>query len=368
MVKYLIENIIDNIKIDIPEDIKQIHNLFKQNRKKLYLVGGSVRDAILGQTPKDYDLATDATPDEVLEIAKNAGLHTTEVGKSFGVVIVNGHEIATFREDIGNSRKETTVKFTNIEGDVKRRDLTINSLFYDLDRNKVVDLVGGVDDLRTGTIRTVGNPDDRFYEDKLRKLRALRFYGQLGKKLDTETYNSLKKDHNLQGVSKERIRDEFIKSLIKSKNVKQYLSMAEDLGFLKQILEDIDYDINQVINSKNYNLILASLITTNDAQYLTKRLNELKYSREEVFNIIFLIELKNFEEENVYKYKIQQRNVTLSDEEILDFLNKIGSKEQKFVKFKLSERGDEAKKMGLKGKEVGEYVKQKELENYKKLK
>ena len=88
-------------KLRIPSDIKKIHKLFKKNNKKLFVVGGAVRDAILGKSPKDFDLATDAKPDEVLKIAKKGGLKTVEVGKQFGVVIVGGHEIATFRKDIG---------------------------------------------------------------------------------------------------------------------------------------------------------------------------------------------------------------------------------------------------------------------------
>ena len=94
------------LKLNLPADIKKIHKLFKKNKKQLYVVGGAVRDAILGKSPKDFDLATDATPDEVLAIAKQGKFKTVEVGKSFGVVIVNGHEIATFRKDIGNRVKK----------------------------------------------------------------------------------------------------------------------------------------------------------------------------------------------------------------------------------------------------------------------
>src|SRR6056300_1393536 len=110
-----------NLKLKIPNDVIKIHKLFKKNGKKLYVVGGAVRDAILGQSPKDYDLATDAKPEEVLKIAKKGGYNTAEVGKQFGVVIVNGDEIATFRKDIGKGRKTEAVDYTDIYGDVKRR-------------------------------------------------------------------------------------------------------------------------------------------------------------------------------------------------------------------------------------------------------
>ena len=131
------------------------------------MVGGAVRDAILGDNPKDFDLATDAKPDEVLKIAKDNKFSTEEVGKSFGVVIVNGNEIATFRKDIG---KGSSVDYTDIEGDVRRRDLTVNALFYDLDKKEIVDLVGGIADLKKKKIRTVGKAEERFEEDPLRKL------------------------------------------------------------------------------------------------------------------------------------------------------------------------------------------------------
>ena len=161
------------LKLNIPSDIKKIYKLFKKNRKQLFIVGGAVRDAILGKSPKDFDLATDAKPDEVEAIAKQGKFKTVDVGKSFGVVIVNGHEIATFRKDIGKGRRPDSVDYTDIQGDVKRRDLTINALFYDIGKGTIVDLVGGIADLKKKKIRTVGNPDERFDEDPLRKQNQL---------------------------------------------------------------------------------------------------------------------------------------------------------------------------------------------------
>ena len=168
------------LKLNIPSDIKKLHKLFKKNGKQLYVVGGAVRDAILGKSPKDFDLTTDAKPDEVEEIAKKGGLSSHPVGKPFGVVLVDNHEIATFRKDIGKGRRPDAVDFTDIKGDVKRRDLTINALFYDMGRGEIVDLVGGIADLKKKKIRTVGVPEQRFDEDPLRKLRAVRFAGSVG--------------------------------------------------------------------------------------------------------------------------------------------------------------------------------------------
>jgi tRNA nucleotidyltransferase/poly(A) polymerase len=210
----------DRIKVEIPltSDILKMSKIFKKNNFKLFLVGGAVRDFLLKQKIKDFDLATDAVPDKVEEIMTEAGFRTLPTGKAFGVINVftnqGEYEIATFREDIGSGRRPDAVSFTNIEGDVKRRDLTINALFYDIDTKEIVDLVGGVDDLKQGVVRTVGTPEDRFGEDRLRILRAIRFAGRFGSELDPATDAALQKDSSLEGISGERIRDEFIKGII----------------------------------------------------------------------------------------------------------------------------------------------------------
>ena len=167
-------------ELEVPNDIKIIHHIFSDNGFKLFIVGGSIRDALLGKSPKDWDLATDAIPDKVESMMEEAGLRTLATGKAFGVINVftdtDEFEIATFREDIGSDgRRPDSVKFTTIEGDVLRRDLTINALFFDLDTSEIVDMVGGVEDLKKGIIRTVGDAAERFEEDRLRILRAIRF-------------------------------------------------------------------------------------------------------------------------------------------------------------------------------------------------
>ena len=167
----------------IPDSVKELHKLFQGKGRKLYLVGGSVRDFLTGDKPKDFDLATDALPDEVLEIVGDK-YRTNLQGRAFGVVVVytkevpEGMEIATFREDLYGGKLGMTrnpdVKFTTIEEDVLRRDLRINGLFYDLDKKEIVDLVGGVDDIKNGVIGMIGDPDLRIKEDPLRILRAIR--------------------------------------------------------------------------------------------------------------------------------------------------------------------------------------------------
>ena len=166
-------------KLPLPEGILQIKDVFKKNGYKLYVVGGAVRDAILGKQPKDFDLATDAIPDKVEEILAEAGFRTLPTGKAFGVINVftddDEYEIATFREDQTKGRKPEVKLGATIESDAARRDLRINALYYDIDSNEIIDLVGGIADIKNNTIQMVGNPQERFEEDPLRILRFFRF-------------------------------------------------------------------------------------------------------------------------------------------------------------------------------------------------
>ena len=348
-------------RLNIPSDIKNIHKLFKKNKKKLFVVGGAVRDAILGKNPKDFDLATDAKPDEVLAIAKKGGLKTVEVGKQFGVVIVAGHEIATFRKDIGKGRRPSSVDYTDIEGDVKRRDLTINALFYDMDRGEIVDLVGGIADLKRKKIRTVGNAVERFDEDPLRKMRALRFQGALGGKLGKETEKALRQNPSLKGVSTERIRDEFVKSIKKAKSTKKYLQLADSLGFTKQILPGFQVKV-PYINENDYILFLSWILRKNDVNSLRK-LNGLAYPNQEIVDIQFLNSLQNFKPENIFMIKKFQEKTKLSKGQILKWGKYIGKDFKKLVRFKLSVRGSDVSG-DLKGKDIGKAIQNKEKDKF----
>lgn len=349
------------LKINIPSDIKKIQKMFKKNGKQLFLVGGAVRDAILGKSPKDFDLATNAKPDEVLAMAKKEGFKTLEVGKSFGVVIIGGHEIATFRKDIGKGRRPDAVDYTDIQGDVKRRDLTINALFYDLEKEEIVDLVGGIADLKKKQIRTVGNAEERFDEDPLRKLRALRFYGQLAGKVHNETYQALKKNPSLKDVSGERIRDEFVKGLKKAQSEKQYLSLADELKMMPEILPGFKIK-KPFVDEDDYQLQIAYLIQDNNANEIIKKLNSLKYPTQEAKNIAFLVAMKKFNPEQIFQFKKMQNATTLKDDQIKTWGKLIGKNLDKFVKFKLSIGGNDVPKE-LKGQEIGTWIKKKKKKN-----
>jgi tRNA nucleotidyltransferase/poly(A) polymerase len=352
------------LKLNIPSDIKKLHKLFKKNGKQLYVVGGAVRDAILGKSPKDFDLTTDAKPDEVLDIAKQGGFKSVEVGKQFGVVIIGGHEIATFRKDIGKGRRPDAVDFTDIKGDVKRRDLTINALFYDIGKKQIVDLVGGIADLKKKKIRTVGKAEDRFDEDPLRKLRAVRFAGSVGGKMTKDTWAALKQNSDISGVSAERIRDEFIKGITKAKKVPNYLKMLRTLGMFKQIFPGLSVSPSSK-KTNNYKLQMADMLYTNGADKVKGKLNSLKYTNQEVNDIWFLMVLRlpGWPIDNLPMIKNLQKNVKLSTSDIKQWAKMNNNKNIiKIWNHKLSVTAKDAIAKGLKGKDIGDYIKNKEAE------
>lgn len=367
--------------IPIPEDIQGIKDVFKTNGFKLYVVGGAVRDALLGKTPKDYDLATDAVPDKVEEMMKHAGLKTLPTGKSFGVINVftdqGEYEVATFREDLSGGRRPDAVSFTDIAGDVKRRDLTINALFFDIDTKEIVDLVGGVDDLKKGIVRTVGAAQDRFGEDRLRILRAIRFAGRFGSGLDPDVDAALQQDASLEGISGERIRDEFIKGLISAKSTDAYLLMLDKYKLFDWIFPSLNVDRNVFRRNSNYRyddylVLLSRLLKGNSIETLRKKLNELKYSADEIKGIAFLISMLKLDIDTAYLLKKLQQTSGISDDQIRYFGANEGMSSQlldAFEEFRLSVTGPEAMarfNIGP-GPQLGQAIQQMETDKFQKL-
>ena len=363
--------------INIPSDILAIKDVFKKNGYKLYVVGGAVRDALLGKQPKDFDLATDALPDRVEQIMAQAGFSTLPTGKAFGVINVftnqGEYEIATFRTDsqTGDGRRPDSVSFTNIEGDVMRRDLTINALFYDIDTHEVVDLVGGIEDLKNGVVRTVGSPKERFNEDKLRILRAIRFAGRFGSGLDPQVDAALNNDASLDGISGERIRDEFIKGIQSAKSVKHFLSLIDKYGLFNWILRGLKVK-NDFVESKDPILVISILLVGNNPSVVAKQLNILKYTVDEIKSITFLLNLLNLTPETAVQLKRMQKISGVTDAQI----GKFGGHEninfkllKAFTQFKLTVSGDELMKVyGLKqGKELGDAIAKTEYDNFQKV-
>jgi tRNA nucleotidyltransferase (CCA-adding enzyme) len=384
IVKILREGLVreERIKFDftIPQDIQQIKDVFKKNGFKLYVVGGAVRDALLGKKPKDFDLVTDAHPDKVEEIMAKSGLRTLPTGKAFGVINVftdqGEYEIATMRKDIGSGRRPDSVEYTDINHDVLRRDLTINALFYDIDTHEIVDLVGGVQDLKNGVIRTVGAPEDRFGEDRLRIMRAIRFSGRFGNELDPATDAALQKDASLEGISGERIRDEFIKGINSAKSQKHFLEMLNKYNLFDWIFKGLNVDLDFISsmnkNHDDYIVLLARLLKKNNLDVLKKKLNELKYSVEEVKAITFLIAMLKLDVDTAVTLKKAEQNSGVSPDQIREFCVKENVSSQllnAFEEFRLSVSGQEVMdKMGFKqGPELGKAIQKIETDNFKKI-
>ncbi|MGH7178907.1 MAG: CCA tRNA nucleotidyltransferase [Tepidisphaeraceae bacterium] len=176
-----------------------------------YFAGGCVRDELLGLVPADYDVATDAPPDRVRQVFPK----TQAVGAAFGVILVHQNksvvEVATFRADVSyeDGRRPTEVRFTTAEEDAKRRDFTINGLFLDPIQNKVIDFVGGREDLENKLLRAIGEPDHRFDEDHLRMLRAVRFAARFDLNIDQRTHDAIHRHvAQLPRISPERVAEE----------------------------------------------------------------------------------------------------------------------------------------------------------------
>ena len=223
-----------------PTSIKIIKQL-KAAGHEAYWAGGCVRDILMGIKPKDYDIVTSAKPDEIEDILEK----TIPIGKEFGVILAlqDGHEyeVATFRSDSGYSdgRRPDAVEFTNIEEDAKRRDFTINAMYYDPLEDKVLDFQGGQKDIEAGLVRFVGDPETRVLEDHLRVLRAVRFKNTFDFQYHPDTYKAVKKHADkINGIANERIQNELNKMIIDKKRAEAFEDM-EDLGLLQILLPEI---------------------------------------------------------------------------------------------------------------------------------
>jgi poly(A) polymerase len=206
-----------------------------------FWVGGCVRDFLLGRDPQDIDIATSARPEQVEKLFN----HTIAVGKKFGVMVVieEGHQfqVATFRseENYQDGRRPEKVIFSDAKADAIRRDFTVNALFYDPLTDKTHDWVHGERDLRAKIIRTIGKPEERFGEDHLRLLRAIRFAAQLNFEIEPETFAAVKRlAPKIKLISAERIRDELIK-LFRPPYAARGLDLLRDSGLMEHVLPEL---------------------------------------------------------------------------------------------------------------------------------
>ncbi len=231
-------------KFDIPEEVSRVTQGLEEAGFEAYLVGGCVRDLFMGRKPKDWDVTTNATPEEIIPLFPKT-FYENDFG-TVGVVNESVIEVTPYRLEstYSDHRRPDEVVFSkNILDDLKRRDFTINSIAYNVKTGDLIDPFFGVADLARGVIKTVGQPLERFSEDGLRMLRAVRFHVELGFVLDSETEKAIfENNHILQHISKERIRDEFIK-IIMSKSPMVGIVMLNKLGLLSYIVPELTESI-----------------------------------------------------------------------------------------------------------------------------
>jgi poly(A) polymerase len=219
-------------------------NIVQRLRKNGYsalFAGGCVRDMLMGSVPEDYDIATDAHTNDITNIFKK----TIPVGVHYGVILVIENnfqfEVATFRSDgtYSDGRHPDTVTFSDAKGDALRRDFTINGMFYDPIDNKCLDYVGGMNDIKAHIIRAIGDPFERFEEDRLRMIRAVRFACRFNYEIENQTAEAIKKLHDkVLSVSAERIKEE-LEKILTGPNPHTGIKMMDELNLLNEILPEV---------------------------------------------------------------------------------------------------------------------------------
>lgn len=400
------------MEIFIPKEVSFLIDTIYENGYEAFMVGGCVRDSILNLTPNDYDITTSATPQEIMNIFKDYKIIDTGIKHGTVSIILNNniYEITTYRieGEYENNRRPKNVEFTsNIEEDLKRRDFTINAMAYN-EQFGIVDKFNGLEDLQKRIIKTVGNPDERFEEDGLRMIRAIRFSSKLGFSIEENTLNSIYKNaYIIKNISIERINDEFTKTLV-SNNPQNIIllyktKILENLGIHCNLngyyYKELEKDIN-ILKSCDNNLLdrlimLEYLISNKILKYIDKHekykyycenikkvniINNLRYSNkvinycndimeymikdiEKIDNIVIKRYLNNigYEKLNkVFKLKLIY-NVFLDNKNKAEFfrqciikLNEIENSKECYKISDLDINGKILKDLGYKGKEIGE--------------
>ncbi|KHS57223.1 hypothetical protein QX51_09285, partial [Terrisporobacter othiniensis] len=340
------------MKVDLPPKVKYIIDKIYENNYEAYIVGGCVRDSILGFEPNDYDITTSATPKVIKEIFRD--FKCIDIGIEHGTVSVviddDIYEITTYRieGEYKDHRRPENVDFTSkLEEDLKRRDFTINAMAYN-EKEGLIDLFGGNIDIENKIIKTVGNPYNRFNEDGLRMIRAIRFSSKLNFKIEDNTLLAIYDNAQIiKNISLERITDEFNKIILSNKpeNV-IYLFKTKLLNYLNISSEEDENKIAELYKKisilNKFDKVLVKRLVALD--YLIKELNincksfckELVYSKKIIKNhniILILMKEINIKELNKVKVKKILKRIDKSlFEEYLDISRVIYEDEKNFAK------------------------------------
>ena len=284
------------MSIDFSKTLEKLSQLFLKNNYELYMVGGAVRDIIMDKTPHDYDFATNATPDQMLKMAEESNIEVIPTGIKYGTVTFRidnqSFEITTYRKDSNYSdgRRPDQVTFsTNILDDLSRRDFTINAIALNMlsNVNEYVDPFNGIKDIENKVIKTVGDPVERFTEDGLRILRAIRFRFKLGFTFDVATYKAIMSNWQLlEHISQERITSEFLQILTYG-----HLDSAEDCYLIDALIKKIlpEAYIENVYDCNWWEYM--SLFKFPDIE--TKLAFILKNSKTDILDLCYKLKLSN---------------------------------------------------------------------------
>jgi len=385
--QFITENKIST-EIPLPNDIIEISNAYIKAGKDIFLVGGAVRDFIQGIEPKDYDLVTNALPNESKEILKGFNV-SDEQGKNFGVLRVytkdepEGYEVASYRRDIsggrdtkGDDQKVEMGGDVTIEDDCNRRDLTMNALFYDIKNKQIVDLVGGVEDIKKGIVRAVGDASQRFIEDRLRICRIFRFAARTGGEIDSKTAQAIKNDNRLKGVgpkddvSQERIWDELKKSWKQAKDYRNYLNFFTKFDMWSEVFPGSEIN-TELVDSKDFVVVIANLFKLESPDGLEKRLvQEYRIDSQMASKIVFLIRLLELTPDTAFDLHKSKLQCHIEDKTILEWFRALGINDPvkiKFVEYKPTTSAQDLMSQGFKGKSLGDEIKRIEIEKFKSM-
>lgn len=283
-----------NVYIELPGNVRFILHMLREAGHEAYVVGGCVRDSIMGRKPHDWDICTSAKPEQVIEIFNHYKVIPTGLKHGTVTIMKNDkpYEITTYRVDgeYDDARHPKDVTFTtSLEEDLSRRDFTMNALAYN-NNNDLVDLFGGVNDIKNGIVRCVGNPRERFSEDALRIMRALRFATRFGFKIEENTFAAMKeKKLLLSKISAERINSELTQIIMcEAEDVARILYKAEDILFelFPALRENDGSYINNILHSNKIKSIRLALLFDFPEEQLKDILTNLRYDNETISSVL----------------------------------------------------------------------------------
>lgn len=359
--------------MEFTQDILDIKRRFDAAGKELFLVGGCVRDMVLEHKVTDFDFATNASAEEVGEILK--GFKFELQGAHFGVMRVftetGDYEIASYREDITFGRKPEVKLGVTINEDARRRDFTINALYYDITKKEIIDIVYGLNDLENKVIRTTGPAKLIFSQDKLRVLRAVRFKNKIGGTYHQSVIDAIEEDNTLIGLNsggemepihQNRIIEEFTKGIKQAVKTSQYIDDLKTFGLLEQIFK-MKYTWGPSVDSKVVEIVVARLLVVCSASvaekqsmFVEKLVQECLFDTQTAMGIAFLLKVQKVDEDSAFQLEKMRARTRITKEHIAEFRQLLSGENDEniraFEAYKISVDGTELAKK-FQGPEIG---------------